>query len=145
MKSVINHEETFKLLAKSISQVADRLPQVEVVSELYPTGRMEVAVEKLYSCLIEFLMMAYGWINESKLSHIIHSITRPPELEYTDLLERITTCSREIRRLAVVASQAELRIMHASIGKIMSGMESSESTLKDVVMKLDSELFTAIG
>ncbi|RYP68986.1 hypothetical protein DL770_008336 [Monosporascus sp. CRB-9-2] len=94
--SVQNHGETLKLLAKSVSQVA----------------QMRLAVESLYTCILEFLCMAHAWCNESKFRHFYHSFTRPHELRYNDLLERVTDCSNNIVELAAVSSQAEIHVMH---------------------------------
>lgn len=137
-QSVLNHEETLQTITKSLSQVADRLPTIELASSLYPTSRMRLAVEKLYCCLLEFLTTAYGWCKESKFDHFIHSITRPPELQYKDLLQRIADCSRDIQNLAVSSSQAELRVMHSTIGKILHRLDSSEKTMAEALTKLNS-------
>lgn len=56
--------------------------------------------------------MAQAWCNESKFQHVYHSLTRPYELRYNDLLERISSYSDDIIELAAIGSQAELRIMH---------------------------------
>ena len=100
---------------------------------------MRLAVEKLYSCLLEFLATAYGWCKESKFEHFIHSITRPPELRYKDLLERVAECSRNIQNLAVSSSQAELRVMHSTIGKILHRLDFSEKKMAEALTKLNSK------
>ncbi|KAM5367008.1 hypothetical protein ACJZ2D_010276 [Fusarium nematophilum] len=129
-----NHGETLKLFAKSLVEVALRLPRVEIVSELYSTKHMRLAVESLYSSILEFLLIAHSWCNESRFSHICHSFTRPPELRYGDLLERIENCSKNINELATVGSQAELRGMHETqstkLNDIISILKSSEDDRK---------------
>jgi hypothetical protein len=133
----VNHGETLKLLAKSISQIAARLPRFKLVSKLYPTAQMRLAIETLYSCLLEFLIRAHGWCNESKLSHFYHSYTRPHELRYKDLLERVTACSNNIIELAAIGSQAELHLMHNTqdrkLDLIISLLEASGLTINDLV------------
>ncbi|KAI1412296.1 hypothetical protein F5Y13DRAFT_45773 [Hypoxylon sp. FL1857] len=135
--SVVNHSETLKLLAKNIYQVALRLPRVKILSILYPTEQMRLAVESLYSCILEFLLMAYGWCNESKFQHIYHSFTRPHELRYNDLLERITDYSNNLMELATVGSQAEIRVMHRTQAKkledVVTMLEASEKNRKDQI------------
>ena len=111
-KSVENHEGNLKILAKSVHQIAVRLPRIKIQSMLYPTQQMRLAVESLYSCILEFLLRAHMWINESKLRHLYHSITQPHALHYDDLLERIKDCSKDVLELADVGLQAETRAMH---------------------------------
>jgi hypothetical protein len=133
----VNHGETLKLLAKSISQIAARLPRFKLMSKLYPDAQMRLAIETLYSCLLEFLIRAHGWCNESKISHFYHNYTRPHELRYKDLLERVTACSNDIIELAAIGSQAELRLMHKTqdrkLDVIISLLEASGLTINDLV------------
>ncbi|KAF5965910.1 hypothetical protein FBULB1_11988 [Fusarium bulbicola] len=130
--SVVNHGETLKLLSKSLFEVAQRLPRIEHLSTLYPTKNMKLAIESLYSCIMEFLLIAHSWCNESKFKHIYHSFTRPHELRYSDLLQRIETCTSNINELATVGSQTELRVMHNTqsfkLNEIISSLQTSEKT-----------------
>ncbi|KAF4888075.1 hypothetical protein CGCF415_v013020 [Colletotrichum fructicola] len=132
--SVVNHAETLKLVAKSTCQVGMRLSRVKIVSTIYPTTNMRLAIENLYSCILEFLLIAHSWCKESKLRHFIHSFTRPHQLQYDDLLQRIVVASDNITQLAAVGSQAELRVMHTThSGKlegILSAMEDAEKSYK---------------
>ncbi|KAK3986122.1 hypothetical protein QBC44DRAFT_297685 [Cladorrhinum sp. PSN332] len=109
---VVNHSETLRLLAKWTSQVAMRLPRIKALSTLFTTDHMRSAVESLYSCILEFLLTAHSWCNESKLQHFYHSFTRPHKLRYNDLLERIEQCTQNTIELAALGSQAEIRDMH---------------------------------
>lgn len=111
---MVNHAETVKLLAKSTAKIADRLPRVKILSQLYTTKQMRLAVDNLYSGILEFLLTAHSWCNESKLRHFYHSFTRPHELRYHELLDRITECSNNVMELAVLGSYAEIRVMHTS-------------------------------
>ncbi|KAH9232624.1 hypothetical protein K456DRAFT_1772895 [Colletotrichum gloeosporioides 23] len=128
--SVVNHAETLKLVAKSTCQVGMRLSRVKIVSTIYPTTNMRLAVENLYSCILEFLLIAHSWCKESKLHHFIHSFTRPHQLQYDDLLQRIALASDNITELAAVGSQAELRVMltthSGKLEGILSAMEDAE-------------------
>ncbi|KAF4968393.1 hypothetical protein FSARC_4190 [Fusarium sarcochroum] len=132
--TVVNHGETLRLLAKSLHDVSQRLPRIEHLSKLYPTKRMRLAIEGLYSCIMEFLLIAHAWCNESKFRHIYHSLTRPHELRYNDLLERITTYTNNISELATVGSQTELRIMHDTqsekLNNIIESLQTIENTRK---------------
>ncbi|KAG6358337.1 hypothetical protein INS49_014221 [Diaporthe citri] len=82
---------------------------------LYQTDRMKSALENLYAQLIKFFIRAIQWLQESPLQHILHSITRPPDLRYKDLLEDIDCHSRRIDQLAVSGSQAEVRAIHMEV------------------------------
>ncbi|KXH29518.1 hypothetical protein CSIM01_06251 [Colletotrichum simmondsii] len=137
-KSVVNHAETLKIVAKSTWQVGVRLSRVKIVSTLYPTANMRVAVENLYSCILEFLLIAHSWCQESKLRHFVHSFTRPHKLQYDDLLQRIDVASGHITELAAVASQAELRVMHTThSGKLKGILSALEDAEKSHQQQLD--------
>lgn len=107
----MNHENVVSTLAKALAQIAEKLPTVELQSSLYPTGRMRAAVTDLYAIILRFLIRARDWYEEGKLKHFVHSITRPVELRYQDLLEQITDSTRAIEHLATVGHQAEFRDM----------------------------------
>ncbi|KAK2006376.1 hypothetical protein LZ32DRAFT_570350, partial [Colletotrichum eremochloae] len=136
--SVVNHAETLKLVAKSTWQVGMQLSRAQIVSTIYPTKNMRVAVENLYSCILEFLLIAHSWCKESKLRHFIHSFTRPHQLQYDDLLQRIAAASDHIAEIAAVGSQAELRVMHKTqAGKLEGILSALDDTEKFYKQQLD--------
>lgn len=113
-------------LAKALSQIADVLPRVKLATILYPTDKMKTAVEQLYAHLLRFFIRANDWYRASTISHIVHSITRPAELRYKDLVEAIAEYSRRIDNLALSGSQAELRDMHKKLDRTLSILERSD-------------------
>ncbi|KAF2802196.1 uncharacterized protein BDZ99DRAFT_402242 [Mytilinidion resinicola] len=121
--AVENHGKVIATLAKAISQIADTLPRIELASNLYPTDRMRAAVTDLYVYILRFLIRARDWYEEGKLYHFLHSITRPEELRYKDLLEQISQSSRIINQLAVSGQQAEFRDIHDKINKTSAMVE----------------------
>ncbi len=131
-QGVVNHEKTVCILAKSLALVAEAMPRVELVALLYPTLRMQKAVEELYAALLKFLIRAHDWYNETPFLHALHSITRPPELRYQDLLAQITHCSRTVYQLAVSGSQAELRVVHDKSDVVLSKLESLEAKMSQL-------------
>lgn len=136
----MNHAETLRLLAKSIAKIGECLPRSEILSKLYPTDRMRKTIESLYSCILEFLLLAHGWCTESRFQHIYHSLTRPPELRYSDVLERISGCSINLTALAALGSQTEIRVMHGTqqdkLDSIFSHLESIDRRRQDQVTAL---------
>lgn len=85
---------------------------MELATVLYPTERMKLALAEIYATIMQFLIRAHGWFNESRLSRAIHSITRPAELRYSDLLVEMESATRNFDSLAMAASHAEQRDMH---------------------------------
>ncbi|KAI8677450.1 hypothetical protein NCS56_00635000 [Fusarium sp. Ph1] len=98
---------------------------------LYPTKHIHLAVESLYAVVLDFLLIAHSWCNESKLRHAYHSFTRPHEIQYKDLLERITDCTNTINELADVGAQTEIRVMHTThtskLNEIIKALQACES------------------
>ncbi|KAI0198306.1 hypothetical protein F4808DRAFT_452086 [Astrocystis sublimbata] len=107
-----NHEALITCIAKGLAEIADNLPVVEVVTILFPTERMKLALAEIYASMIRFLMRAQGWFEENRFMRGLHSITKPKELQYDDLLANIRSSTANFRNLAVAAAQAEQRDMH---------------------------------
>jgi hypothetical protein len=144
-QAVQNHESVMAVLAKALSRIADALPRVEFYSILYPTARMRVAVEELFAHLLRFFVRALDWYQENTFSHIIHSITRPPEIRYQDTLELIDELSRRIDQLAVSASQAEIRTIHNKLNSLISKLDAGDARgLSSVLTKLDQHEQTLV-
>ncbi|CZS75369.1 unnamed protein product [Fusarium graminearum] len=145
-KSAQNHEATIALISKAMSQIADSLPRVELATVLYPTDRMRQAVSNLYANLVRFFIRAHEWCQEGTLRHLLHSITRPPELRYQDLLEDITANSREIDQLATASARVEIRDISLKLNSIVAKLDHFQSsssssviqTNQNIIAKLDS-------
>ncbi|KAK3681335.1 hypothetical protein B0T22DRAFT_523487 [Podospora appendiculata] len=149
---VINHEETTKLLAKSLAQIAECIGGLHLTSNLYLTPQMTVVVEEMYSHILKFLMRAHKWYSEGRVSHIIHSITQPVQLRYKDLLQDIKDASKKLDRIAKGAGQAELRGMHlqlddyttnaretrTEIALIASKVEVSQAKIEELMVKISA-------
>ncbi|KAJ8106817.1 hypothetical protein OPT61_g9289 [Boeremia exigua] len=138
----LNHEGTVTSIAKGLARIADALPRVELATILYQTTKMNAAVEALYAHIIRFLIRAHDWYRESSLRHVLHSITRPAQLRYEDLLEEIGTCSRNIEQLAIAGSQVEIWQMNTVLQVMAERVERSESAMNELKQMITSE-FTA--
>ncbi|KAI3326320.1 hypothetical protein HD806DRAFT_532967 [Xylariaceae sp. AK1471] len=137
--AVQNHETVLALLTKALSRIADALPRVEFYSLLYPTARMRIAVEELFAHLLRFFVRGLDWCQENTFFHIIHSITRPPELRYKDTLEQIDELSRRIDQLALTASQAEIRTIHNKLNSLILKLDAgNHDGLSSVLTKLEN-------
>ncbi len=104
---------------------------------------MNAAVEALYAHIIRFLIRAHDWYREGSFRHMVHSITRPAQLRYDDLLEEIETCSRNIEQLAVAGSQMEIRQMNTVLKLMAERVERSESTMIELKHMITSEFKAA--
>lgn len=121
-----------KFLAKGLCQIADSLPRIELVTVLYPTTRLKQAVSELYALIIRFVIRAQDWYQESKPMHVLHSLTRPVELRYADLIEDIGACTQTVCRLASVAAQDEQRGIHIEMRELIRRQKDSEAVLQEV-------------
>lgn len=131
----MNHENVLTSLAKAISQIADVLPRVKLATILYPTEKMKTLVEELYVHLLRFFIRADDWYRGSTISHVVHSITRPAELRYKDLIETIAEYARRVDSLALSGSQAELRNMHKKLDRTLSILERSDD-LRSMLLEM---------
>jgi len=123
--AVVNHEALLACVAKALAQIADTLPAVEVAAVLFPTEQMKRALAEIYAHTIRFFIRAHDWFSQNKLLRAIHSVTRPKELRYDDIIDEITTATNHFRNLAVTASQAEQRDMHMLLLEIKQMMTSN--------------------
>ena len=89
----------------------------------------------MYAYILKFLMRALRWYQESKLSHMLHSITRPAELRYDDLLEKISSLSRSLTDLASSSSHAEQRDMHTKVQQLISSHMEAHSAIQNIASK----------
>lgn len=96
--------------------------------------RVKPAVSNLYANLVRFFIRAYEWCQEGKLRHLLHSITRPPELRYQDLLEDIAANSREIDQLAASSARVEIRDINLKLNTIVARLESYQATQSSALL-----------
>ncbi|KAM0510854.1 hypothetical protein ACHAPE_010480 [Trichoderma viride] len=139
--AAVEHEKTTQLLAKSIAQIAESLPRMHLSSDLYPTPQMKVALEELYASVLNFLVKAYEWYNEGKLSHMFHGVSQQWNRVNADLVDEIAEKSRRIDQLAATASQAELRDMHQVVTAIRSRLSLSDLKLDEILGKMDFKYY----
>jgi hypothetical protein len=129
LTAVINHEDVNTALATALLEIGDLLPRVELASSLYPTARMKSAITTLYAYLLKFFIRARNWYNEGSWKRIVHSVTRPSELRYKDLLQQIDRASNEIDQLTRSAAQAEVRTIHDKIDVLQRNMSIIQTDL----------------
>ncbi|KAI4162118.1 MAG: hypothetical protein LQ342_004288 [Letrouitia transgressa] len=107
--AITNHAETASKLSKSISQVADLLPQHSLHLILYPTPQMQYSVARLYAHILSFFLSSLKWYKDNRALHAVKSIFQPWDLKFRPEYEAIATESQQIRQLADVALKAEVR------------------------------------
>ena len=64
--------------------------------------------------------------------HALHAITRPPELQYGDLLATISSLARSLTENAWASSHAEQRDMHTSLDAQAHGQKRIETKLNEL-------------
>lgn len=105
----MNHAEVASKLSKSISQIADILPQHSLHVILYPTAQMQTSVARLYAHILNFFVSSLEWYKDHWIVHAFKSIVQPWDLKFRHEYEAIVAESTQIRRLADVAMKAEVR------------------------------------
>lgn len=105
----MNHAEIASKISKSISDIAQLLPQHSLHVILYPTPQMQIAVARLYAHILNFFVSSLKWYKDNRALHAIKAIFQPWELKFQREYEAITAEAQQIRRLADVALKAEVR------------------------------------
>ncbi|KAF5693477.1 hypothetical protein FGLOB1_14385 [Fusarium globosum] len=136
--------KTRKWLQRTISKIHHYGNIMDVLVQHHPEyvslawGAMKLvlvqAVSNLYANLVRFFIRAHEWCQEGKLLHLVHSITRPPELRYQDLMEDITANSREIDHLAASSAQVEIRDISFKLNTITAKLESFQATQSSALL-----------
>ncbi|MCJ1268458.1 hypothetical protein MMC22_008346 [Lobaria immixta] len=129
---VANHENMVRCLTKGLCQITYSLPRIQLVTVLYPTARMKQAVSELYAHIIRFFIRAHDWYQESKSRHFIHSLTRPVELRYSDVIDEIESSTRAVDTLATAGAQAEQRDVHLKLQELDQRQKDSKTVLLEI-------------
>ncbi|ETS77199.1 hypothetical protein PFICI_11073 [Pestalotiopsis fici W106-1] len=113
--AVMEHERTAVTVVTGLSEIAGSLASVELAIMLYPHEIMRRAVSMLYAHIIQFLIRAWAYYEESTPRRALHSITRPSALRYNDLILAIRSDTENVRRNAAASSHAEFRVLHRKV------------------------------
>ena len=74
---------------------------------------------------------------------MLHSVTRPVELRYTnindDINDDIEQCARFVDGLASTGAQAEQRDIHLQVEELLSKQKATENLLSDMQRTMNSE------
>ncbi len=138
-QAVINHATTVSKLSASVSEIADLLPQHSLHVILYPTAEMQMAVARLYACILRFFLSALQWYSDSRATHALKSIFQPWDLRFKGEREAVAAAAQQVERLADVALKAEVRdtrleVVRGSADREIIRRETSE--LKDEIRRL---------
>ncbi|TVY33898.1 hypothetical protein LSUB1_G007503, partial [Lachnellula subtilissima] len=109
---VVNQQKLISRLSRGLCQIAEVLPRAELIIRLYPIPGIKHLISNMYAHILKFLVRSLRWYQESKISHLIHAITRPVELRFDDLIEEIRLLSSNMDNLALASGHAEQRDMH---------------------------------
>jgi len=112
---VLNHEELFAGITKTLVRIADVLPRAELHLILYPTHAMLTAVSEVYAHIIKFIEYSIRWFKQGKLKHSIGAIWKPFQMTGKEAAENVAESSRRVDMLASAASKAELRELHLKV------------------------------
>lgn len=141
----MNQQNLVTRLATGLNQIADILPRAELNLQLYPTPQTKQVIVDIYAQILKFLLRALHWYQESKLKHVIHSITRPTELRYDDLMAKISSLSLRMTDMASASSHAEQRDMHTAIQYQLQdhkAMQQSIDQLTSLVLQMRDSMAT---
>jgi hypothetical protein len=84
---------------------------------------MKTAIAEVNAYILRFLVRAHDWYHEGPWKHMVHSITRPPELRYNDILEAISQKTATIRNLASCGQQGVIHDMRNQLGEVNTRLE----------------------
>jgi hypothetical protein len=101
-----------------VTKIADVLPRAELLSVLYPTERMKIALSELYAKIIQFIQSAIKYYKSGRLAKSIAAVTKPFVLSFKPILEDITEASRRVDELANSALKAEIRDLHLQVKRL---------------------------
>ncbi|PUU72119.1 hypothetical protein B9Z19DRAFT_1175592 [Tuber borchii] len=106
---VINHETLVKQVAKVLIRISDSLPQVNLLSILYPSDEMRSAVAMLYAHILSFLQSATSWYRCGRIAHVFRAWWKPFEVSFKELVEDICEQGKRVTNLADAGHKLETR------------------------------------
>src|SRR3569833_1256246 len=110
---------------------------------MYPTERLWSVVVVFFVYILRFLVRARDWYEEGRIKHFIHSITRPWELRYDDIVENIARRTQVVKDLAVSGQQAEFRDTNqkrdSEFKEIQERFEKANRKLEEISTALAGE------
>ncbi|KAL9046325.1 MAG: hypothetical protein Q9214_000813 [Letrouitia sp. 1 TL-2023] len=130
--AITNHAETASKLGKSISLIADLLPQHSLHLILYPTSQMQTCVARLYAHVLNFFLSSLKWYKDSRASHVLKSIFQPWDVKFRHEYEAIAAEAQQIGRLADVGLKAEVRDTRLEIAQGTRRWESVRQEMNDL-------------
>ncbi|KAI1110011.1 hypothetical protein F5Y14DRAFT_430588 [Nemania sp. NC0429] len=136
---VVNHQKHLTQLCTGLGDIANILPRAQLILLLYPTRHIKKIIVDIYVNILKFLLRALCWYQESKLVHLLHAITRPPELRYNDLLTTISSLSRGLTENAWASSHAEQRDMHTILMALSGWQKHHGKKLDDLLAIVSAE------
>lgn len=95
---------------------------------------MRQIVVNIYAHILKFLLRALRWYQESRIMHVVHSITRPTELRYDDILAQISALSRALADTACMSGYTEQRDMHLGIREQLEGQKTLQLSMDQVMI-----------
>lgn len=138
----MSHEATISALAMGLCKIGDKLPRVQLAVVMYPTARMKQAVAELYAHIIKFFIRTQSWHQENWVKHAWHSISRPVELRYSDLLSEIEMRSQMVHELTIAGSQAKQRVMYRKMDEVAQRSLARDSGMVQIKDLLSSKQFS---
>ncbi|KAK4223968.1 hypothetical protein QBC38DRAFT_35086 [Podospora fimiseda] len=146
-------ERASRLASEGILQIilhAGRWEQVSAISGLLNSARIRVALVALYVNVLDFLLSAKKWLDQSTLKRIGVSIfdSKAGKLQgKTDNMKRAAEqVDKELQTLSTYKGLVTLHAINADLYALMDkmdGMLNEARNLSDYVLKLDHELLTS--
>ena len=134
----MNHAHLVQKLSQAINKIGKVLPRAELSADLYQTDSMKAALSQLYACIILFFQRCVRWYNKGPLRRALSSIKTPFELEYKDLLDRVSLCSKTVEGISQAAARAELRLTRTLVELLHSQSVEKSTELHEMLTRINS-------
>ncbi|PWW73202.1 hypothetical protein C7212DRAFT_223912, partial [Tuber magnatum] len=120
---VINHDTAIKEVAKTLTRISHSLPQVNLLSILYPSDEMRSEVARLYAYILSFLQRATSWYSGGRISHFIKAFLNPFELSFGELVDDICEQGKRVAELADTGHKLDTRAVRGMLEGLCENME----------------------
>ncbi|KAJ4858273.1 hypothetical protein T069G_06540 [Trichoderma breve] len=131
--SVINHHKLVSQLCVGLNSIAHVISRAQLIIRLYPTRQIRQVIVEIYVNILKFLLRALSWYRESKMTHMLQSITMPTKLRYGDILATISSLSDTMSKMALDSSHAEQRDMHTCIAQMMHEQKLTRESITELI------------
>ena len=137
-----NQEELLAQLAKSLDELANVLPQLEIDVDLFNAPDIQWAAESIYGSIVRLFDEMLKFYQESRAKHVLKSLTKPYSVRFQDVVEDVRSKSYLFERLASAYGRREGRVIHVKVDSVNKQQQLSETRILEALTIMHRDMMS---